>query len=294
MTPDDAPLRGLMLAQQAARALSHSEDQFRTLDGAVTTYADRRRALTRKQQDDALDEIRLKEQHELDRKEQEEANRPRPLKPRDKARLLVYGLCRPQTILWPVNAIELYRGRHPVPPGRPLWPSWAWDVTDEINRQMLPFVQDLDKDDPLPDDPRLALPMTIAGFWLYRALHIDPEGQPRTSPTVVMDVYEEVAQGIAAVERSLSVVLGQLDLADAFRADYYHVAGVAKTLLLHAVRLGPEIWDLILRCKLGAECRLSAPFYVTRPGEDDPHNTCAVAAHRRRAREGRSTRLTPL
>ena len=291
MFDEDPPLSGLLRAQLMARAFADPQDgtdgdkagAYEALDGAITRYVGLRRKHIRDQQDEAENQREEKERRELDVRERLEAEAARRPRPRELARLKLFTLCDPSVMLAPANIIAVYRRDHPVPDDAPLWPSWAWDVTANVNRRMLPFVQQLDPADPLPDDPRLALPMTIAGFWLWRALQVDRQGQPHTSPSVVMAVYDEIAQGIAAVEKSL-VDACAAEPDEAFRVDFAHVMSVAQTLLFHAVRLGPELWDLILPCALGADCELGRPFYVTRPGEDNPHNRCNVEASRRKRR----------
>jgi hypothetical protein len=98
-----------------------------------------------------------------------------------------------------------------------------------------------------------------------------------------MAIYDEIAQGVAAVVRSLADACAA-EPDEAFRIDFADVMFAAQTLLFHAVRLGPELWALILPCTLDADCRLGRPFYVTRPGEDNPHNACEAEASRRRRR----------
>lgn len=209
------------------------------------------------------------------------APRPLPTRKRELDRARLFALCTPEVILAPVNIVAVYLHE------QPMWNSWDWPETAAVNARMWPFVQRLDINDPLPDDPRLALPLTVAGFMLYRALHVDPEGMPRDHPNVVMDVYAEIAQGIAILDKRLIRAAQQQidgDVSQAFLGDLAHTTNVAETLLLHAVRLGPEMWSLILRCGLGTDCRLGKPYFVSRPGERSPHGRCRTALARRKAR----------
>ncbi len=84
-----------------------------------------------------------------------------------------------------------------------------------------------------------------------------------------MDVYQEIAQALVLEDGCLGNVTRrklQGDVSDDFASDFTHIVMTAETLLLHAVRLGPEMWDLIRYCGLGDACRLKQPYYVTRPG----------------------------
>jgi len=183
-------------------------------------------------------------------------------------------------ILAPANVVEVYLA------GAPMWESWDWAATQAVNAQMLPFVQQLDPNDPLPADPRLVLPLTVAGFMLYRALHVDTGGAPRNSVAVVMAVYEEIARGIVILDRCFSDAATRKirgEVSEDFLTDFAETVDAAQTLLLHAIRLGPETWDLILRCGLGTGCRLRKPYYVSRPGERSPHARCRTALSRTKA-----------
>jgi hypothetical protein len=211
---------------------------------------------------------------------------------REKARQRLFALCTPRMILQPANIVEVFLHRHPM------WKSWDWSETEPVNTRMWPFVQGLDVDDPLPDDPRLALPLTVAGFILYRALHVNPEGKRRDHPDVVMDVYGEIAQGIGIIEKRFTDAAQRKvngEVSEEFQENFAHTVSVAETLLLHAVRLGPDMWDLILRCVLGAGCKDGEPFYVSRPNDKGAsHRACRLRKHRAKKAQGHETlKLVP-
>ena len=216
---------------------------------------------------------------------QEQEPPVRALAHREVARRRLFDMARPDVILGPVNVVAVYLGSHPM------WPSWSWADTQGINARMLPFVQELDPDDPVVDDPRVALPMTVAGAMLHHALWLDARGEPLDGPAVLMDVYRELASGISFVDRLVTdVVKAKLsgDLTEAFCGDFYHIGDVATGLLMRAGSFGPETFGLIVPCVLGAECRLQAPYFVNPPGQK-LHGACRAYLSRRKAEE----RVTP-
>lgn len=77
-------------------------------------------------------------------------------------------LASPEVILAPLNVVVVYVR------DSPMWESWSDSATAAVNARMLPFVQQLNPGDPVPDDPRLALSLTVAGLYLFRALHVGP------------------------------------------------------------------------------------------------------------------------
>lgn len=187
------PLRDLEAAlTQARRLLAEGAPgaAFGHLDWAVRTCVER----IRDQQSDAL-------AVEADADEGQVARRPKPL---EQARERLFAACpEPETILRPANIIAMYLHDHPSPK------VWAWEETRALNERMLEFVRSLDPSDPIPNDPRLALPMTAGGFALLRALRVDTQGMPRTHPHVVMDVYDEIAQGIVSISDRVKYAIGE-------------------------------------------------------------------------------------
>jgi len=234
-----------------------------------------KRALER--QDRALDRWADRDKPPPAPRTPERLRRPRQ---KEQARRRLFALARPATILAPANIVAVYLHAHAM------WKSWGWAETAAVNAKMLPFVQRLDARDPLPDDPRLALPLTVAGFMLYRALETPPAGKDRTSPAVMMDVYREIAEGIIILTGCLEDAARRQirgDVLEDFLGHFAHTVAVAETLLLHAVRLGPEMWALILKCPLSSGCRLGAPYYVTPPDTGKPHSRCRTAKSRAKA-----------
>jgi hypothetical protein len=189
---------------------------------------------------------------------------PAPSK-RERFRAELSTLASPARLLAPVNVLEVYLADHPM------WGSWGWDDTHAVNMLMLPFVQGLDAGDPLPDDPRLALPFTVAACALSQALHLSPE---LSRVELTADVYHLVADGIVTLDR--------LSAPEGLTEDFAHVVDAARLLLLQAVRFGLETWGhgLILRCALEARCKLGEPFYVNAKRATAGHGKCRVAAHR--------------
>ena len=92
----------------------------------------------------------------------------------------------------PANIVTVYLGTHPI------WPSWSWADTRDVNLPMRDFLQRLDPDVLLPAaEPGVAVPMTAAGFFLYRALDQDP------GPDLTENVYREIGDGVVMVDRLL-------------------------------------------------------------------------------------------
>ena len=115
-----------------------------------------------------------------------------------------------------------------------------------------------------------ARPETILGpanvVAVYRALGVDGSLGLDDVETVAQ-IYYELADGIAAVPRLLEYAAGTKAAGQAPDDFVDHFAGVSNTatlLLMHAVRLGPDMWKLILQCPLKGACRKGAPFYVNR------------------------------
>lgn len=194
---------------------------------------------------------------------------------REQRRKRLFQLCTPKTILTPVNVVARYLASHPM------WESWEWDATRDVNALMLPFAQALDRDDPLLDDARLALPLTVAGFMLYRALHAVGPRDPDAA--VLRAVYDEIRQGIVIIDRIFARLFEIKGVySEQFVLDFTSVVDAAEMLLFRVIRLEGEASGLILRCPLGTRCKVGEPFYVTSPTQRGPHPACRTAASRAR------------
>jgi hypothetical protein len=261
---DDHILHQLIDARETARNLAREHDPKTALDfldGAVGAYAERRRQ--------AVPPPPPPPGRVADRAPRS----PRP-RPRELAKRRLFDLAKPALMLTPVNIIEIYFRDHPM------WPSWAWDDTREADTRMLPFVQALDPDEPLPEDARLAQPMTAAGTTLRRALHVKP------GPSVVTDVYDELGNGILLLDELLIEATRRAhdhEVPAEFLEHFADATVTAERLLFHAARVGLDAWlaepPLIRQCVLGPACPLGEPFFVNRPGEDR-HSGCRVKASR--------------
>jgi hypothetical protein len=238
--------------------------------GAESLTRDALRAIQDRNYDHAVHADNESERGE-DRPGRRTGGAPAPRKAGQFRRRL-FDVARPKVILGPVNVVEVYLSEHPM------WATWGWDDTRGVNARMLPFLQGLDPGDRLPDDARLALPITAAGFFLVRALHLSPD-MPRVALTA--DVYRIITEAIVTVDRFRAP--------EGLAEDFAHVTDTAHMLLLRAVALGLDAWDhrLILRCTLGAKCQREEPFYVNAPAATAGHVACRVAAHRLVTRKGR-------
>ena len=103
---------------------------------------------------------------------------------------------------------------------------------------------------------------------------------------------------MATVEKCFSNAIQRKlngEVSEDFLADFAHSVMTAETLLLHAVRLGPEMWDLIRLCPLGAGCRYGQPFHVPRPNDKSAyHPACRTSKSRAKtAKEPVTLKLVP-
>ncbi len=199
---------------------------------------------------------------------------------RERERRQLFELTYPKGMLAPANVVAVFLR------DQPMWGSWSWSATQAVNTLMLSVASQITGIEP-PTDPRLALPFTVAGLALYRAFHFGPARRRLDFdkiPALWLEVYREVAQGIVILDACLLEaarlkVAG--DVPESFLDSFCESVDDAETLLLHAIRLGPRLWNLILECPLGVACQERTPYYVVaRPSKADWHLRCRVAKTR--------------
>jgi hypothetical protein len=237
--------------------------------------------------EDALDigtrALRARRQPEPPQRSRRARDAPAPpQRQREQLRHRLFALTRPEMILAPVNVVAVYLDdRHAM------WPSWSWAETQAVNTRMLSLVRRAWPDLPVADDPRVALPLTVAGFFLYRALHVSPPGPGRPEAHVVEDIYEEIEQGFVTLDaQRLAAVTAKMrgEFSPECVDDFYDLAATARVLLFEAVRRGDEFrLALILECPLGPRCLKEAPYYIPGPGAGaDRHPACRMRHSRAR------------
>jgi hypothetical protein len=278
-TPTDADALAATIRHMCTRLRmgERREAIIKTGEDAVRAWY---RHAQRARQDDALDTAQKGDEPTAGRAAPAPTTRPRK---REQARRQLFVQLNPATILAPANIVAVYLHTHPM------WKSWQWADTAAINAQMLPFVQKLDPTNPLPDDPRLALPMTIAGLMIVRALHVQrvPRAPRANRMIMIQDIYQEIIDGVVQVDAVWTDVVKRKlagEVSAAFLQDFTEVQEAAQTLLLRP-NAGEEGWDLILRCHLGGGCRQKppTPYYVPPPGGAG-HGACRTAASRAKRR----------
>ena len=166
----------------------------------------------------------------------------------------------------------------------PMWQAWDWDATRDCNARLAHYVPQLYPDAPLPEDDRLALPLTAVGFMLWRALalitgplwHVGPG----TRQEVREGIYQEIREGVIILDRIHFDAYRRDDLAPPFREDFTAAVMAAEGGLMHFLYIGRESWRLIRECRLGRDCELQAPYFVN-PEGGDPHRGCRVTRTRK-------------
>jgi hypothetical protein len=250
------------------------QDMLAALDlGSPDTAKTIGQKILRRRQDRTLD--RLSEEDDAPAEGAHSSPEPTKteLRKREQDRQQLVKAARPEILLAPVNLVAVFLKDQPI------WRSWSWADTEAVNGRMFAFAQQVSQDR-LPEDSRLALPLTAAGFYLYRALH---SGTWENPLDLVANVYYEIGEGIVQVNKSVIEAARLKHIGDApeeFVTTFAGIANTADLLLMHAAGLGPDKWKLILRCALGAGCRRGEPYYVARPGKPgklDHHGECRTA-----------------